>query len=308
MTAPAADGTSCSDGNACNGVETCQAGVCTRGAAPSCGSGDPCQVGTCDPIDGCKTAPAADGTACALPHAAAATCTAGRCSLACDAGFGSCDGNDGNGCEHDLSADVNNCGACGNTCNPTCQKLLFAEDWESGAGGWWTADAGPIVVSSETAPCAGHFQTEAVSFAGGRVFSRTVVPTRGGEAYCLTAWARGTPGAIPFVGIHLTDAAGNPGPNEHWLIGMDGYPTGYGDVVTPVTSDNNWRFYAKSFVMDPGDNFIVVKDENFGPGASDFDQIRLFEGPCPSAPATICAAPAPICDGPKACTAGVCAM
>jgi hypothetical protein len=307
--APAPDGTSCSDGNACNGVETCQAGACTAGAAPSCGSNDPCVVGSCDAVDGCRLTPAPDGTSCSLAHAAG-TCGAGRCgSPACNAGFKSCDGSDANGCELDVTGDVANCGACGNVCNPTCQRLLFSEDWESGSGAWWTADAGPIVVSSETAPCGGHFQHEAVSFAGGRVFARTAIPTRGGDSYCLTAWARATTDAIPFLGIHLSDAAGNLAAFEHWLIGMDGYPTGYGgDVVTSVTSDGNWHFYSKSFVTEPGDDFIVVKDENFGAGASDFDQIRLFEGPCPSAPATVCSAPAPICVGPRACNAGVCAM
>jgi hypothetical protein len=303
--ANAADGTSCSDGNACNGLEVCVAGACTAGAAPSCGSNDTCLVGSCDAVDGCRQTPAPDGIACTLPHAAG-SCSAGRCgSPSCDAGFHSCDANPTNGCEHDTRSDIQNCGGCGIVCNPTCQALLFAEDWEAGSDAWRTVDAGPITLMGETAPCGGQFQREAVSFAGGRVFTKNAIEMHAGDAYCLTAWARGTPGAIPFIGIHLSDAAGNPEIVEHWLIGMAGYPTGYGDEVAPVTSDDNWHFYSKSFAMDAGGGHVVIKDENFGSGAADIDQIRLYQGPCPAAPSVACTPPAPVC-GAVSCNAGVC--
>src|SRR5262249_57382606 len=44
---PAADGTDCSDGNACNGDETCHAGVCLAGTPVDCGAD------VCDPAFGC---------------------------------------------------------------------------------------------------------------------------------------------------------------------------------------------------------------------------------------------------------------
>jgi hypothetical protein len=43
-------------------------------------------------------------------------CQASTCGTACAAGFGDCDGNAANGCEHDVSADRSNCGACGVVC------------------------------------------------------------------------------------------------------------------------------------------------------------------------------------------------
>ena len=76
-----ADGTSCSDGNSCNGAETCQAGVCTRvprQRVPAAGSA---RSGICDPLNGCQTAPAADGTSCALENATG-TCIVGVCGFA----------------------------------------------------------------------------------------------------------------------------------------------------------------------------------------------------------------------------------
>jgi hypothetical protein len=47
-------GTSCSDGNACNGAETCQSGVCKAGPAPSCDDTNLCTADSCEPATGCK--------------------------------------------------------------------------------------------------------------------------------------------------------------------------------------------------------------------------------------------------------------
>ena len=73
--------------------------------------------GTCvskdDPAVGCGGPTCA---ACAPAVNAAATCKAGACSTACNAGFSDCDGNPATGCEAKTSADVANCGACGKAC------------------------------------------------------------------------------------------------------------------------------------------------------------------------------------------------
>lgn len=48
-----AAGTSCSDGNICNGAETCSAtGQCESDAPPQLSDGDPCTDDTCDPVSG----------------------------------------------------------------------------------------------------------------------------------------------------------------------------------------------------------------------------------------------------------------
>ncbi|HLK88947.1 MAG TPA: hypothetical protein VKZ18_03580 [Polyangia bacterium] len=301
---PLPDGTSCSDGNACNGEETCQAGVCTPGAAPTCAATDPCTVGVCDPVNGCATAAAPDGTSCSLDNASG-TCSSGVCGAPmCTSGFSDCDGNAANGCETSVLDDVNNCGSCGHACLPSCQATVFTESWESGTDGWTTHDGSAINLTSDGSAC-GTYQEETVAASGGRVFS-PVVPVSAGATYCLTAWIRGTTDSIPFLGIQDSDAQGNLG-TEHWLIGLTGYNTGYpNDVVTPVVPDGNWAWFAKPFTADAGTSDIVVKDENFSAGSADFDLIQVFAGACPAAPATTCGAPVSNCQA-ASCTQGVCA-
>ena len=94
---------------------------------------------------------------------------------------------------------------------------------------------------------------------------------------------------------------------EHWLIGACRLPSDYpADFVTPVVSDGTWRWYCKGFTMDTARLHITVQDENFGTGAADFDEIQLFQGPCPVPPTTQCAPAQPVCTGPMACSAGTC--
>ncbi len=45
---PKTDGTACDDGTYCNGVETCQAGVCTGGATRICDDGKTCTIDSCN--------------------------------------------------------------------------------------------------------------------------------------------------------------------------------------------------------------------------------------------------------------------
>jgi cysteine-rich repeat protein len=47
------NGTSCSDGDVCDGVETCQLGLCTPGVPLVCDDGDPCTVDECMAGSGC---------------------------------------------------------------------------------------------------------------------------------------------------------------------------------------------------------------------------------------------------------------
>ena len=74
----AANGTSCSDGNVCNGAETCTNGTCTAGTALVCNDNNVCTNDTCNPSTGCvftnNTAPCSDGVACT-----ADVCSGGAC-------------------------------------------------------------------------------------------------------------------------------------------------------------------------------------------------------------------------------------
>ncbi|MEK6799273.1 MAG: hypothetical protein AABZ12_09935, partial [Planctomycetota bacterium] len=47
------DTNSCSDGNACNGAETCSLGACVPGTALTCNDSNPCTDDTCSPATGC---------------------------------------------------------------------------------------------------------------------------------------------------------------------------------------------------------------------------------------------------------------
>src|SRR4029077_1560013 len=127
---PVTNGTSCSDGNVCNGVETCQAGACAPGTALNCNDNNPCTSDTCDPVAGCQHTPVTNGTSCSDGNVCngVETCQAGACApgtaLNC---------NDNNPCTSDACDPVAGCQhtpvtngtSCsdGNLCNgaETCQ-------------------------------------------------------------------------------------------------------------------------------------------------------------------------------------------
>lgn len=77
-----ASGTSCSDGNVCNGDEVCDlAGQCRPGFPLEVDDGNPCTTDTCDPVAGLAHPPSAAGMPCGA--------AAGRCASSCD-GSGAC--------------------------------------------------------------------------------------------------------------------------------------------------------------------------------------------------------------------------
>ncbi|GMV42611.1 MAG: hypothetical protein AMXMBFR64_43270 [Myxococcales bacterium] len=59
-------GNPCNDGNPCTQGESCSNGVCGGGSATTCPSdGNPCTIESCDPVTGCKSTNATNGTPCA---------------------------------------------------------------------------------------------------------------------------------------------------------------------------------------------------------------------------------------------------
>ncbi len=91
------------------GIATCLPGFADCDADPATG----CEVNTNTSLAHCG----ACARLCTVTGGAAA-CVNGQCQRsACDTGRGDCDGNTGNGCEADLTADPMNCRACGAACN-----------------------------------------------------------------------------------------------------------------------------------------------------------------------------------------------
>ena len=129
---PVANGTSCSDGDPCNGTEVCQAGACKAGTPVTCKASDSCHVaGKCDSTTGACTNPAAkdgascdDGNACTTGDACQAGSCAGKTTVCpapkqCQKG-GTCDATSGM-CTYvvDTTGPCDDGNACttGDTCN-----------------------------------------------------------------------------------------------------------------------------------------------------------------------------------------------
>ena len=125
-------GTACRNGSCMALPATCQDLVrngtetdvdCGGTECPACAIGRSCLLGS-DCAGG-------------MPNGAGA-CIAGRCTLACNAGYGDCDGNASNGCEVSTSSDARNCGRCGLSCpvvshgTSTCRAGGCAEACYSG--------------------------------------------------------------------------------------------------------------------------------------------------------------------------------
>jgi len=89
-------------------VVSCSAGWgdCNHDAA------DGCEIDLGTDVAHCSTC----DHACSEPAHASAVCREGTCGMVCQAGFGNCDGDGGNGCEANLGNDPGNCGSCTATC------------------------------------------------------------------------------------------------------------------------------------------------------------------------------------------------
>ncbi|HEY2899382.1 MAG TPA: hypothetical protein VGL59_02315 [Polyangia bacterium] len=133
------DGTSCDDGNKCNGIETCKTGACAAGTAVTCSALDRCHaVGACDPGTGtCSNPNQPNGTNCDDGNKCNGieTCQGGSCAagtaVTCSAmdrchTVGACNPSTGT-CSNPSQADGTNCDD-GNKCNgiETCKSGLCA--------------------------------------------------------------------------------------------------------------------------------------------------------------------------------------
>ncbi|MDC0679536.1 hypothetical protein [Sorangium atrum] len=102
--------------------------LCPEGFADCDGVSDNgCEAALLTSVESCG----ACGARCAGGDGATALCSAGACTLACDAGRADCDGDGSNGCEVLVAEDPRHCGACVVTCadacwNGTCDAAVLA--------------------------------------------------------------------------------------------------------------------------------------------------------------------------------------
>lgn len=146
------------DGDASNACETnvktdvdhcgdCDTSCSLAKATAKC-MGGTCQVDSCvapyadcngDPTDGCEVNTDTDVDHCGACEASpcptlngTARCADAKCAITCDANFADCDGQAGNGCEKDVSRDINNCGGCGKTCTASAGKTAWCRNGQCG--------------------------------------------------------------------------------------------------------------------------------------------------------------------------------
>ncbi|MFX0063465.1 MAG: hypothetical protein ACFFC7_14910 [Candidatus Hermodarchaeota archaeon] len=170
----------------------------------------------------------------------------------------------------------------------TVYKEIYLQDWESGAGGWYSkyGPSDPVdIITVSDAPSPTHVHKITRVDAGGNYFS-PLIPVSPGKTYCVAGWIKWVSGGWAFIGIDHHDVDGTY-MRENWLIGMPGYwcdqETG---CVTPVPIDvpaDEWHWYAKVFTMPEDTFYIALKNELWqtsGRGGSPlgyFDDIALYE-------------------------------
>jgi hypothetical protein len=97
---------------------TCATGVCAvatcSGTYANCdgNAANGCEINTNIDTANCGGC----NTVCGGEHAKA-SCSAGKCAIACDTGWGDCDSDAANGCETDLNANLQHCGTCSTVCS-----------------------------------------------------------------------------------------------------------------------------------------------------------------------------------------------
>lgn len=196
-----------------------------------------------------------------------------------------------------------------------------------------------VVDEGPTAACAGRYAHEITGTSGGRMYTKPGIAIKNNTDYCLMAFVRRNAAGDPYLGINFEAGGATPGvgsstDNECWLIGEAGFnntfTTGFycppGVSIIGVNPENGatsvgartaWSWVRRQFKTPVGGmpgNFAYIKYEHFcgsascggaqttEPNGPDFDDVRLIEGTCPTAPPAdmpphvACAGTTPICE------------
>jgi hypothetical protein len=279
----ATNGTSCSDGNACDLNDTCQAGVCTAGSHVSCSASDQCHVaGTCDPSTGqCSNPTATNGTACSDGNACdlndtcqAGVCTAGshiscsasdQCHVAgtCDPSTGQCSNptatngtacNDGNACDLNDTCQAGVCTAGGTVTCTASDACHVAGTCNPSTGQCSTQVAPNGTTCSDGNACDLNDTCQAgVCTAGSHVTCAPPAPTLAAGPSLPTAVAGATAAMFPFGDVLITggvNASGTVlGNTQRYAVFNKSWFT-YGSLLQPR--------YGHAAVALPNGEVIVV--------------------------------------------------
>jgi len=137
---PVMDGTPCSNGNPCDGDETCLRGNCAVGFPKDCDDHNPCTQDSCDPASGCQHVILQDGTGCGGGLCGSGICSDGECVYGDPA---LCDDGDpcsedwcepDSGCQHDTLPDGYECGKCKMCSAAICVDVEDCDEPTCGCG------------------------------------------------------------------------------------------------------------------------------------------------------------------------------
>ena len=332
----------CNNLDACDGTETCAAGVCQPGTPLICNDGNICSTDTCVPATGCvfanNTNACNDSNACTTGD----VCGGGVCSgaaLSC---------NDGVACTADSCNTATGClnvSTCtgGQTCNlgtGQCQSAPVTTSYQDGVAGYtgtqdtWLAEAAPTTVNGAVADWRWDTDDPANSgsdafglirfdgiFGSGpgqvppgstitsatltlQVFNSSVAPA-GTVNVSLADWSEATATWNNFGGDAGVD------PSEYGTLVGDA-PLAMGAANLDVTAS------VQAWALAPAGNFGWV----YRPNSTDGVQVRSAEYTTTpserprlsitySAPATVCVNNSECddnnaCNGVETCSTGVC--
>jgi len=136
----APNGYACPDNDRCDGIETCQNGVCTEGPPTDCDDHNMCTADSCITSIGCRHSPEPDGTLCSDDNICngVETCGGGLCHrpdpLNCD---------DHNGCTTDSCDRVEGCMHTTLADGTSCDDSLACNGTDVCQGGECTHSGGP---------------------------------------------------------------------------------------------------------------------------------------------------------------------
>jgi hypothetical protein len=164
----------------------------------------------------------------------------------------------------------------------TSSSVVYAQDWESGTGGWMDKVGGlPTLVADGTSPFGSTVQSIDRATSAGD-YSSPWFGVTGGQSYCVSAAVKwGGTGATPFIGLQPSSAAA-----PVWIVGGTGYADAFGPVQVVSPSNSDWQQFQYTVAMPAGATQARLWVELFsgestaGANQAYFDGFAIANGAC----------------------------